>query len=141
MVHEPAGLVVERGLELGGEQLPVQVVLVVDGHDREMNLRGPVGLVPAHGPVDLLVALDEVPPDGVEVGVGIRVQLAFEVRDDEHPPREHQQRRPPRRGDPGPQGLQLAGRDRGDGPQPVGGPRQTPEQHGGHGRRGSMPWS
>ena len=78
--------------ELRREQLAVQVVLVVDGRDREMDLRRPVGRAAAVGPAHVLVALDEIPPERVEVAVGIRVERALEVRHDQHPAREHEER-------------------------------------------------
>ena len=107
--QEPAGLGlvddaarprVERRLELRGDELPVEVVLVVDGRDGEVDLRRPVGRVPAVGATHPLELLDEVPPARVVVGVGIGVEPTLEVRHDEHPAGEHEQRplAVPRRG-------------------------------------------
>ena len=49
-------------VELRRDELAVQVVLVVDGRDREVDLGGPVGRVAAVGSAYELVPLDEVPP-------------------------------------------------------------------------------
>ena len=93
-VDETAVAVAQLCAELRREQLPVEIVLVVDGHDGEMDLRGPVGGTTVFGATHALEALDEIPPEGVEVGLGVRVELAFEVRDHEHPASEDEQRRP-----------------------------------------------
>ena len=89
----PPARVAQRRLELRRDELPVQVVLVVDGREREVDLRGPVGRVATVGPREQLEALDEVPPAARVVGVGIGVQPALEVRHHEHPAGEGEQRR------------------------------------------------
>ena len=49
-VDEPPAARAQRRVELRRDELPVEVVLVVDGHDGEVDLRRPVGRVAAVGP-------------------------------------------------------------------------------------------
>ena len=49
LVDEPTEARVEGGVELRRDELPVEIVLVVDGHDGEVDLGGPVGRVTALG--------------------------------------------------------------------------------------------
>ena len=81
VVDEPA----ERRRELRRDHLAEQVVVVVDGRGRDVDLGGPVGRVAAVGPAHELEALDEIPPPRVVVGVGVGVEAALEVRHHEHP--------------------------------------------------------
>src|SRR6185436_7580331 len=43
--HQPAEAVAERRVELRREEFPVEIVLVVDGCGRQVDLRCPVGFV------------------------------------------------------------------------------------------------
>ena len=113
-VDEAAGAVAQRRVELRREQLAVEVVLVVDGRGREVDLRRPVGRVAAVGPVQQLVLLDEVPPERVEVGVGIGVEAALEVRHHQHPAGEHEERGALRVGERGRDRVDVVVVDRGD---------------------------
>ena len=51
----------EVAAELPGDQVPQHVFVVVDGGDRYVYLRRPVGLVPPGRTLDELEALDEIP--------------------------------------------------------------------------------
>ena len=87
---EPSGLPLERRGELGGDEVPVEVGVVVDGRAGDVDLGGPVGRGAPGGRREELVAGDEPPPERVEVGLGIGVERALEVRHHEHPTREHE---------------------------------------------------
>ena len=62
--------------------------VVVDRRGGDVDLRRPVRRLPTLRRRELLVAGDELPPRGVEVSVGIRVQDPLEPGHDEHPARE-----------------------------------------------------
>ncbi len=96
VVHEPA----DRGGELRRDHLAEEIVVVVDGRGRDVDLRGPVGLVPFVRTAHELEALDEVPPARVVISVGLRVEAALEMRHDEDPPGEHEEVRAARGAQP-----------------------------------------
>src|SRR5206468_9979172 len=85
----------EVGLQLRGGDLPEQVVLVVGRRDGEVDLGGPVWRVPTVGPRQRLEALDEIPPEAVQILVGISIQLALERRHHRHPARKVKMLGPP----------------------------------------------
>ena len=63
-VDEAAGARPQRRLQLRRDELPVQVVLVVDGREREVELRGPVGCVPPFRAAQQLVPARRAPTSG-----------------------------------------------------------------------------
>ena len=90
-VDDPARLGLERGGELERHDRPVEIGVVVDRGDGDVDLRGPVrGAAPVRRR-DSLVAGDELPPERVEIAVGVRVQPALERVHHEHPAREDEQ--------------------------------------------------
>src|SRR2546422_2151957 len=58
-------------LELGGHDLAKQVVVVVDRRHAEMDLARPVRAIPPFRPGEPLEALDQIPPQPVQVLRGI----------------------------------------------------------------------
>ena len=119
--HPPARARVERRLELRGGELPVEVVLVVDGRHGEVDLRRPVRRAAPVGPAHPLELLDQVPPAGVVVGVGIGVEAALECSSSTSTQRANTSRpaavpRP----SAGAKGGDPAGADPGDVGQPAG---------------------
>ena len=85
---EPSGLALERRAELGSDEVPVEIRVVVDGRARDVDLGGPVGLGAPGRRREELVARDEPPPERGQVGLGIGVERPLEVRHHEHPARE-----------------------------------------------------
>ena len=65
--------------------------MVVDGRDRDVDLRRPVGRTAPVRRCDALEARDELPPERIEVAVGIGVEPALERVHHEHPAREHEE--------------------------------------------------
>ena len=61
-------------VEMRRDDLAVQVVVVVDGRDRDVDLRRPIRRVASVGAPDELEPLDEIPPTCVVSAVGVRVQ-------------------------------------------------------------------
>ena len=90
-VDDPARLGLERGGELERHDRPVEIGVVVDGRDGDVDLRGPVGCAAPVGRRDSLVARDELPPERVEIAVGVRVEPALERVHHEHPAGEDEQ--------------------------------------------------
>ena len=113
------------------EHFAEEVVVVVDGREGEVELRGPVGARRAIvGRGDVLEAGDEFPPGGIEVGGGVGgVEGTLEVRHHEAPTSEDEELRGlflrRRRGDR----ARLAGRDARIGAEPGGVAREASDQH------------
>ena len=75
MEHLPANRVVQ----LRGEQLAQHVVVIIGRRHDHVDLAGVVGLVAPFRPAQLLIPLDQVPPEPVQVLVRIGVS-AFSKR-------------------------------------------------------------
>ena len=89
--------------------------MVVDGGDRYVDLGGPVRPISAGRALDELEPLDQIPPERVEVlSVGIGVELALEVGDDERPAGEDEPVGPAPGGQPLGVAVQLGLGDPGD---------------------------
>ncbi len=104
--------------------------MVVHGRHGEVDLRRPVRRVPPVRTPYPLEPLDQVPPARVVVGVGVGIEAALEVRHDEHPPCEDEQRRSSCLGEAGRERVDVGRADPGDRGQPAGSAREASEQHG-----------
>ena len=69
----------------------VEIGVVVDRRDGDVDLRGPVRRIAPVGRRDALVTRHELPPDRVEIGLGIGVQRALELVHHQHPACEDEQ--------------------------------------------------
>ena len=102
----------DRAVDLAGEQLAQHVVVVVGRGADDVDLAGVVGRVAALGPLQPLVLLDQVPPQLVQVLLGVLVQRLLEAQHHLAPAREDQQLVAPHAGAGGVEGRRRRARRR-----------------------------
>ena len=63
--------------QLGRKKFPQHVVMVIDRRDGEMRFRSPIRFIPTFRPMQLLIPLHQVPPQAIQLLIGILVQDFF----------------------------------------------------------------
>src|SRR5262245_8926328 len=81
----------DRMVDLGGKKLAHHIIMVVRRSADDVNLRSEVRSISPFGPLEHLEVLDEIPPQAVQVLIGIAVEGDLEPEHDLAPAREDEE--------------------------------------------------